>query len=72
MLLSSSPKIVLQNVISDTFSSSAQREFINWREPIFCVHSAGILTHLCDFYPVAPLPFSLVQHYPSPLPRVNR
>ncbi len=51
-------------------------EFIGWRKPISCEHSAMLVfsTQLCDLYSPCcpPLPFPLVQLSPLPLPCVNK
>ncbi len=60
MLLSSTPRNFLQNVISSIFSSSTRREFIDWR--FSYVHSVMLVfsTQLCDLYsPLFPLSSSL-------------
>ncbi len=49
-------------MISGIFSSSTHREFLDWREPISCVHSVMLVfaTKLCDLYsPLLPLSPSL-------------
>ncbi len=58
-------------MISGIFSCSTHREFINWREPISCVHSnmLVITTQLCDLYsPVLPLSPSLWLNTLPPFP----
>ncbi len=72
---SSSPKHLLQNVISGIFSSSTHS--------VYRLEIANFLrtfSHVGIFdpalwsvlSPTAHLPFSLVHHYPSPLPCVNK
>ncbi len=62
MLLLSSLKNLFQNVISGIFSSSMQRELIDWRQTLSCVNSVMLVfsTHLCDTYsPLLPLSTTL-------------
>jgi hypothetical protein len=72
---SSSPKHLLQNVISGIFSSSTHRvyrlEIANFLRTFSHV---GILDPALwsVLSPAAPLPFSMVHHYPSPLPCVKK
>ncbi len=64
---SSSPKHLLQNVISDIFTSSSHRVYrLEISNFLPTVSHVGIFDPAFDLYSphVAPLPFSLVQHSP--------